>query len=383
MKKQTLAISLAISLMLSAAAFAATSTTPVTAPAANTAPANTAAATEPSAVPAPSAEPASQVPATVSTGTQNTIVKPMSAAPAFQTLERIETIVYGNPRDGGLLNRLNDVEKTVFGRELPGSLTERQTALIDFLEKGTGTQPSLLFKLSVAEWGIEQQIHPTWSLSKRVDSMEGILEGAIQTGPLVSRVERLLTKLLPDGIAAVQFDLPKETIVKAALLDTLTVRNVKVDDIIILGLNEQIVVGDVLVAPKGSRVFGHITKVKPPRSFGRAAVIEMQIDSVEVLGPSVVPVNLGEAAKKAMDVDSGVIGAAGASFGGALLLGPVGLAGGFLIRGNDKQLKEGTAFYVQTVDNAAVQGYKIPQQITPITQTEGSAPQGTQSVPSN
>ena len=180
-----------------------------------------------------------------------------------------------------------------------------------------------------------------------------------------------------------QFELPKETIVKGALLDTLTVRNVKVDDIIILGLNEQIVVGDVLVAPKGSRVFGHITKVKPPRSFGRSSEIEMRIDSIEVLGPSVVPVNLGEAAKKAMDVDSGIIGAAGASFGGALLLGPVGLAGGFLIRGNDKQLKEGTLFYVQTVDNVTVSGYKIPQQITPITQTEDSAPQGTQSAPLN
>ena len=213
--------------------------------------------------------------------------------------------------------------------------------------------------------------------------MEGVLEGAIQAGPLVSRVERLLTRLLPDGIAAVQFELPKETIVKGALLDTLTVRNVKVDDIIILGLNEQIVVGDVLVAPKGSRVFGHITKVKPPRSFGRSSEIEMRIDSIEVLGPSVVPVNLGEAAKKAMDVDSGIIGAAGASFGGALLLGPVGLAGGFLIRGNDKQLKEGTLFYVQTVDNVTVSGYKIPQQITPITQTEDSAPQGTQSAPLN
>ena len=384
MKKRILAISLTVSLILSAAAaFAATSTTPVTAPAANTAPANTAASTAPSAVPAVAPEPAAQVPATVSTGTQNTIIKPMNTAPAFQMLERIETIVYGRPRDGGLMNRLNDVEKSVFGRELPGSLTERQTALIDFLEKGTGTQPSLLFKLSVAEWGIEQQIHPTWSLSKRVDSMEGILEGAIQSGPLVSRVERLLTKLLPDGITAVRFDLPKETIVKAELLDTLTVRNVKVDDIIILGLNEQIVVGDVLVAPKGSRVFGHITKVKPPRSFGRSSEIEMRIDSVEVLGPSVVPVNLGEAAKKAMEVDSGIIGAAGASFGGALLLGPVGLAGGFLIRGNDKQLKAGTAFYVQTVDSASISGYKIPQQITPITQTEDSAPQGTQSAPLN
>ena len=84
----------------------------------------------------------------------------VDGGPAFQTLERIETIVYGSPQGGGLLSRLNTAEKEVFGRELPGSLTERQTAMLDFLEKGTTTQPSLLFKLSVAEWAVTQQIHP-------------------------------------------------------------------------------------------------------------------------------------------------------------------------------------------------------------------------------
>lgn len=321
------------------------------------------------------------VPAMVSTGTENAIVKPQSAEPAFEMLNRIETIVYGMPHDGGLLNRLNEVEKAVFGRDLPGSLTERQTALLDFLEKGTGAQPSLLFKLSVAEWALEQQIRPTWSLVKRIDSMENILEGASQEGALVSRVERLLTKLLPDGVNAVPCVLPKSTIFKAALRETLTVKNVKVDDIIIMGLNEQVVIGNNLVAPKNSRVFGHITKVKPPRSFGRPSEIEMLIDSVEVLGPSIVQVDFGEAAKKAMDVDSGVLGAAGASIGGAVLLGPIGLAGGFLVRGNDKQLKEGTLFYVETKEEVKVPAYAVPHQITPITQPETSAPQGTKSAP--
>ena len=147
--------------------------------------------------------------------------------------------------------------------------------------------------------------------------MEGILEGTVQGGPLVSRLERLLMKLLPEGIYATQFELPKETIVKGVLLNTLTVRNVKVDDVIILALSEQIMVGDMLVAPKGSRVLAHITKVKPPRSFGRPSEIEMQIDSVEVLGPSMVSVNIGDAAKKAMEADSAMIGAAGASLAGA------------------------------------------------------------------
>ena len=140
-------------------------------------------------------------PAVISTGTANTIIKPDKSAPAFEMLERIETIIYGSKREGGLLNRLNDVERTIFGREggllnrlndvertifgreLPGSLTERQTALIDFLERGTDTQPSVLFKLSVAEWGVSQEIHPTWPLTRRIDAMEAILEGANQPGP--------------------------------------------------------------------------------------------------------------------------------------------------------------------------------------------------------
>ena len=306
-------------------------------------------------------------PAVISTGTANTIIKPDKSAPAFEMLERIETIIYGSKREGGLLNRLNDVERTIFGRELPGSLTERQTALIDFLERGTDTQPSVLFKLSVAEWGVSQEIHPTWPLTRRIDAMEAILEGANQPGPLVSRLERLLMKLLPEGIMATQFELPKETIVKGILRDTLTVRNVKV--------------GDMLVAPKGSRVFAHITTVKPPRSFGRSSVIEMEVDGIEVLGPMVVSVNIGDAAKKAMEADSAMIGAAGASLAGAVLLGPVGLAGGFLIRGNDKQLKEGTLFYAQTSEATPITAYQVPSQISPLTQPGGLAPQGTRSDP--
>ena len=135
-------------------AYAADANTPVSAPAANTAPANTAAETSPTTTTTSGqtggTSTTSPVPATVSTGNDNTIVKPLDSDPAFQMLDKIEIIVFGNQRSGGLVGRLDEVEKTVFGRELPGSLTERQAALLDFLEKGSGGQPSLLFKMSVA-----------------------------------------------------------------------------------------------------------------------------------------------------------------------------------------------------------------------------------------
>jgi len=300
---------------------------------------------------------------------------------AFQTLERIETIVYGAPQGGGLVNRLANVEKEVFGRELPGSLTERQTAMLDFLEKGSTTQPSLLFKLAVTEWGVSREVHPSWAMARRVDTLEAVLEGSVQGGALAARVEKLITKLLPEGVLATPAALPKTTVVKCALGQTLSVRNVKVDDKVVLNLTEEIIVDGNLFAPKGSRVFAHITKVKPPRSFGRASEIDMAFDALELLGPSSVTVGVGQAAKKAMEVDSAAIGAAGASFAGAVLLGPVGLAGGFLVRGSDKQLKQGTLFYVETTEDANAQAYKIPSQISSIvTSGDVQAPQGSQPV---
>ena len=72
-----------------------------------------------------------------------------------------------------------------------------------------------------------------------------------------------------------------------------------------------------------------------------------------------IPIFLGPKAKKAMELDTGTAGAAGASLLGAALIGPVGLAGGFLVRGNDKQIKEGTIAYVETSEPKNVKGFRI------------------------
>lgn len=300
----------------------------------------------------------------------------------FQTLERIETIVYGDPQAGGLLPRLSRAEKDIFGRELPGSLTERQTAIIEFLEKETATQPSLLFKLAVAEWAVSRRTYPTWALSRRVEQLESITDGTKGEGALSGRVEKLITKTLPEGVLANAISLPSATIIKASLSRTLSVNNVKLNDKLVLTLLEDILVDGNLVAPKGSRVLAHISKRKPPRSFGRGSEIEIEFDYLESLGPANIALVIGDSAKQAMESDAAMYGAAGASIAGAAILGPLGLAGGFLIRGSDNHVKEGTVFYVETESEVNVKAYKIPGQISSIT-TSGDivAPQG--NTPSN
>ncbi|MGB4028503.1 MAG: hypothetical protein WBK47_09185, partial [Acetomicrobium sp.] len=59
--------------------------------------------------------------------------------------------------------------------------------------------------------------------------------------------------------------------------------------------------------------------------------------------------------------DDTVVAAAGASFVGAILLGPLGLAGGALVRGDVKNIPEGTPFYLETANITTVRAYPVPE----------------------
>ncbi len=300
---------------------------------------------------------------------------------ALQGLDRVETIVYGSSQTGGLLPRLSKVETDLFGRELPGSLTERQQALQNFVEDGTATQPSLLFKMGVAEWVTLRRTHPSKPMIDRISFLEKTLEDQIQAGALSARLERVLAKLLPSGVAAMNVQVPAHTVLKAKFLQTLTVRNVKKGDLIELELNEDCIINGILAAPTGNRIFAEVTKVKMPRSFGRPSEIGVEFQNVEALDGHMAAVYIGPAAKKAMEIDSAAVGAGAASLVGAVLIGPVGLAGGFLVRGSDKQIPEGTLVYVETTEQTGVLGFQVPTTMNNVVDPATLAPQGT--IPQN
>ena len=298
----------------------------------------------------------------------------------LQGLEKVESIVYGSPGTGGLLLRLSKVERDLFGMELPGSLTERQTALENFIEKGNSAQPSLLFKAAITEWVTVRRVNSALPFTERVDSLERVLEGEPQIGALSARLERLITKLMPNGISATALNVPANTVMKTKFVNTLTVRNVKKGDIVALEVVEDCVIGGALAAARGNRLFAEVTKVKMPRSFGRPSEIEVEFRDIEFIDGSVAAVFIGAESKKAMELDSSTIGAAGASVAGAVLLGPVGLAGGFLVRGSDRQIKEGTLVFVETSAASGIMGYQIPAMALPEVVDQGSySPSGGES----
>lgn len=274
---------------------------------------------------------------------------------------KAEQLLYGSERTGGLVERLNAVEKELFGRELPGSIAERQTALLNFIEKGSSGQPSVLFKLGVAEWAVSRKIDVFSPVVKRVENLEIQLSGAPKVDkPVAMRLESLVNLLLTDGVTMQDAELPAATVIKASLVRTLSPKNVKKGDLVDLILESDLAEGTNLVAPKGSRVLAAVTSVSKPRSFGRPGEVKISVEKLFPLGGEEVPLTVGDASKKAAETHSSELAAAGTSFVGAILLGPVGLAGGFLVRGDVKEIPAGAALFAQTADVARVSSYPVP-----------------------
>jgi len=281
----------------------------------------------------------------------------------FQTLGEIENLVYGQEvMGGGLVSRLGQVEKDLFGRELPGSLSERQQSLLSFLKQGTPVQPSFLFKLGVAEWAVLQQVRPEMAASSRISDLEKQVEGNAQEGkPLAMRLERLIGMLLPESVSGRTAEIPAQLVFKVELGQNLSAKTAKAGEPVKMRLSGDLTVGEMLVAPKGSTVLGHVDSVQPPRSFGRKAEVRLAFDKLLPLGPEPIPVLMGERARKAAKGDDSIAAAAGASFLGLILLGPVGLAGGLLVRGDATIIQEGTPFYLETSAATSVMSFPVPQ----------------------
>ena len=299
--------------------------------------------------------------ALISTAALASDIDRQDSSSTFQTMDETESIIFGQSMTGGLIERLSKVEVALFGRELPGSIAARQTALIDFIEKGNQEQPSMLFKLGVAEWALSQRVDAYGPVDKRIAFLESSLEGqTMESKPLAMRLERLLSLLIGDNVTWQDVEIPSDCVMKASLLETLSPSSAKAGDHVRMSLKDDLIVGTCLIAPKGSKIEGHISEVKRPKSFGRPSEISISFDSLVPLGPENIPIVMGEASEKASKAESSQVAAVGTSFVGAVLLGPVGLAGGLLVRGNAKEVPEGTAFFVQTPEVVRVSGYPVP-----------------------
>jgi len=278
-----------------------------------------------------------------------------------QAQDQIDGLLYGETGTGGVIQRLGKVESDLFGRELPGSISERQLGLLNFIRNGTLGQPSMVFKTGVAEWAVLHEVRVDMPLNRRISEIERQLEGAAgEDRPLAMRLERILSLLIPGQVTWQDIRVPANTVFRASFIDRISPKNAAAGDLVRLKIEEHLSIEGYLVAPRGSRIIARVDKVKPPRSFGRPSEISFVFDRLEPLGPEEIPVFLGDAAVLASKSDKTVAAAAGTSALGFILLGPIGLAGGFLVKGDAQEIPPGSIIYLETSALANVKGYPVP-----------------------
>ncbi len=293
----------------------------------------------------------------------------LTSGSSHQMMQQIEKLIYGYELQGGLIERLAKVEEDLFGRSLPGTMAERHAAILNFLDRGTDEQPSMMFKLGIAEWIVDKKIRASEPASKRLEDLEVNLTGSSRKGsPIVMRVESLLATLVMDPVTAQQVNLPSDTVMKFRFMDELSPATSKAGDFVRLALTNDLIVNQCLVAPEGSLLITEVREVKRPRMFGVPGEVRLAFNELKPLGNQRPLVYAGKESQNAIKEarktgdrgEGAIVGAGAVSIAGAALLGPLGLVSGVFIRGNSIKIPVGSVTFLQTSGDCIVSAYPIP-----------------------
>mgnify|MGYP006916120283 FL=1 len=267
-------------------------------------------------------------------------------------LAAVEKDTYGTEQTGALLDRINKLEKDYDGSHRTGSMMARVDALYDEIYTN-GSKPSVLAQLNAIEWNIDHEVSMN-SVEKRVADMEMTINGQTTEGTYKKRIQDLAAASFgTTDLPMVQINVPKNTLIKVALVDPVNTKNLKKGDAIRYKVAADVIVDGKLVFAKGEPGDGVVTKVKQARNFGRNAELEIDYKQTKSIDGTYVATFMGEEAKQEM---KNLAMAAGASLAGIVILGPIGVIGGAFVKGKNIDLPEGTEFYIQTKDNTTMYG---------------------------
>lgn len=142
--------------------------------------------------------------------------------------------------------------------------------------------------------------------------------------------------LVVPSLAAVV--LTKGTTVDLAFDQALSSKKAKVGDTVRLHVKNDVRAGGKVVVPAGTKVTGVLSKVEGRKRFGVNATMQITLNPIMVSGQKVTLAPRNKGAQI-----GGTRGnmAAGAAAGGAAVLGPIGLVGGYFVVGKNVNIKVG------------------------------------------
>lgn len=143
----------------------------------------------------------------------------------------------------------------------------------------------------------------------------------------------------------------KDSLIKIKMLTELDSRKSKPGDSFQFETANNVVFQGKTIIPSGCKGTGTVKKVTRRGRFGRNGRVESIFNHVTLPGGKTVKLAM---TKEAAEHNHHVGYAAGASMVGLAVLGPIGVAGGAFVFGNDVNIPVGSAFYLGVEEDAVV-----------------------------
>lgn len=142
-----------------------------------------------------------------------------TSIPPPKWLIEIEREVVGEESQGGLVERINNLEKLMTGKTLSGSLEERLAFLDALLFTNQPYDICLLYKIQALEWVLYHE-ESSESILQRINKMEKEVFGSVFSGPITKRVEKLIGQVFPnDTIRGRWANIHEGLIIRVRILD--------------------------------------------------------------------------------------------------------------------------------------------------------------------
>lgn len=272
--------------------------------------------------------------------------------------DKLDEVIFGNIQTGSFIDRVGDMDEAVYGsRNAADGLDRRVSDLYRDVIRGGEEEntPSLSTRVNTLEYYLTDEIKQD-ALGSRIEVLESAVFGAAKTGPLSARVAELEKAIYGDThFELAPVVLPANTVFKISLNEEVGSKINEVGNPVHFTVQEDVLVDDVIVLPRGAQGSGVITKVSRPKMFGRSGSLEISFNQVFSIDDEEIPTVLGPESRDKLKMEAAAVGASAV---GALALGPIGLVGGLFVKGKDVDMPAGTELYIQTQQDVNTRGMK-------------------------
>lgn len=265
----------------------------------------------------------------------------------------MEKFYYGTEQTGSLVDRINQLEKDIYGAATKDALMTKVDRIYSYTKENGPAAPSFVIRLNAMEWALNHSV-TSQSAKARLEANEHVLLGNVAASSFDDRLTKLTNLAYSNGqIDVGSTTLTKDTLIKIKIVSPLSTKTSRPGDAVVFQAADDIYTGGVLAIAKGAIGTGKVTKVEPPKNFGRDAELQVTFNTVEAMDGSVVKTVMGE---KAKEETKSLAKAAGATVAGLAILGPVGVVGGAFVHGQDIEIPADSQMFIQLADDANVYG---------------------------